>query len=147
MLKKFFEWIWPLAICLLLSMFLIRISWYIWNGYINWISSWNVFWIMTSILWLTLASVTFFISKLIELEEKFWKLFKSTRKEIHENIILSLLTVIIFLLGIVIFPENPENLYIKYWVNVVSLSLLFLQLFSFLEVCMVMIKFKTIDDK
>lgn len=146
MLKKFFEWTWPIATCILLSLVLVQVNCYIWSNSLRELVSWNVFWIMTSILWLTLASITFFLSKIIDLEEKFWKIFETTRKEIYDNIILSLSVVIVYLLILILYSDSLDSC-IQYRIYTISLSLLLLQLFSFIEVCRVMIKFKTLKNK
>lgn len=146
MLKKILERAWPISLCILLSMIFVWINYVLSGTWLDLLLGENLFWIMAAIMWLTLTSMTFFMSKLIDLEEKFWQEFSKTRKEIKDNLLLSFFSVIVCLLLIIVSSDG----YCICWqliIKVLSLSTLLLQLLAFWEICFALVWFKWLIHK
>lgn len=148
MTRKFLIVFGAISFCVMLSYWLIYAS-----SQIGWDFLKNLLWkdllsIMVTLLWLNLASMTFFMANLISLETKLNFSFDKTRKEVRDNLILmSACVTFYFLLGL--FSPNSDTIHTSLYhlVKVLSVTLFLLQIFAVFELTIVLTNFKITNTK
>jgi len=143
MTRKFLIVFGAISFCLVLSYGLIYVSNQIGWDFLKNLLGKDLLSIMVTLLWLNLASMTFFIANLISLETKFNFSFDKTRKEVRDNLILmSACVAVYFLLGLFSPNYDTTNISLYYWVKVLSVTLFLLQIFSVFELTIVLTNFR-----